>query len=107
MRAIVYYVPQPMPYELHGLERLVYDQLSMAEAQTLMDLPTVREPHQPLATLVFRDRVFFCHEDNRVLIRNHWGITDVHVANRRYLVKMLIPAEDLGTLEEGDDEAHA
>jgi hypothetical protein len=37
------------------------------------------------------------------LIRNEWGITDVHVANRKYLVTMLLTAEDLASLK--DEEA--
>ncbi len=41
----------------------------------------------------------------RVLMRNDWGITDVHVANRSYLVNMLIPVADLATLE-GTAEEH-
>ncbi len=98
MRAIVYYVPQPMPFDLHGLQRIVYDDLSMAEAQALMQVPAVREPGEPLTTLEFRGMVFNRHEDNRVLIRNAWGITDVFVANRRHYMTMLVTADDLQLL---------
>jgi hypothetical protein len=98
MRAIVYYVQQPMPFELHGLERIIYDDLTTPEAQALMQLPSVREPGVPLETMEFRGRVFNRHEDNRVLIRNAWGITDVYVANRRHHMTMLLTADDLATL---------
>jgi hypothetical protein len=99
MRAILYYVDGPRPFELHGLERLVFDNLTLAEAQTLMRVPSVRQPGAPLETVEFRDRVFNRHEDNRVLIRNQWGITDVHVAARKHLVTILVTAEDIDTLE--------
>ena len=105
MRAIVYYVDGPRPIELHGLERLIYDDLSVLEAQTLMRLPRVRQPGEPLQTLEFRGRVFNQHEDNRVLIRNTWGITDVHVAGRRHLVTMLVTTDDLASLEETSSDA--
>ena len=103
MRAIVYYVAQPQPVELHGLERLIYDDLSVAEAQLLMRLAAVRRPGEPMTSVEFRGRVFNCHEDNRVLIRNNWGLTDVYVADRRHRVTMLVPVEDLATLEEVAD----
>jgi hypothetical protein len=106
MRAILYYVDGPRAFELHGLERLIYDDVTFAEAQTLMRVPSVREPGAPLETIEFRDRVFNRHEDNRVLIRNQWGITDVHVAGRKYLVTMLVTADDLDTLDLAGD-AHA
>jgi hypothetical protein len=32
------------------------------------------------------------------LIHNHWGITDIHVADRRSLVTMLLPTDDLTAL---------
>ncbi len=99
MRAILYYVDEPRPFELHGLQRLIYDDLSVAEAQTLMRIPSVRTPGESLATIEFRGRTFNRHEDNRVLIYNEWGITDVHVAGRRHLVTMLLTAEDLAALE--------
>lgn len=105
MRAILYYVEEPRPFELHGLQRLIYDGLSVAEAQALMRIPAVREPGAPLESLEFRGRSFNRHEDNRVLVRNEWGITDVHVANRRYLVTMLLAAEDLEALAEGEPDA--
>jgi hypothetical protein len=100
MRAILYYVDGPRPIELHGLERIIYDELSVAEAQTLMRLPAARTPGAELSRVEFRGRVFNCHEDNRVLIYNRWGITDVYVAERRHPVTMLIPAEDVATLTE-------
>ena len=96
--AIVYYVPQAMPFELHGLERIRYDDLTTPEAQALMALPAVRVPGVPVETLEFRGRVFNCHEDNRVLIRNAWGITDVYVADRKHKMTMLLTAEDLTVL---------
>lgn len=99
MRAIVYYISQPTLFELHGLERLLYDDLTMAEAKALMQIPAVRSPDAPPATVEFRGRVFNRHEDNRVLIRNAWGITDVHVVNRRQYTTMLLPADDLAVLE--------
>jgi hypothetical protein len=99
MRAILYYVDGPRPFELHGLERLVFDNLTLAEAQSLMRVPDVRQPGEPLDTVEFRGRVFNRHEDNRVLIRNEWGITDVHVAARKHLVTMLVTADDIDTLE--------
>lgn len=102
MQAILYYVSQPMPGELHGLERSVYADLTAAEAQALMRVPAVREPGAALESIAFRDRVFNRHEDNRVLIRSKWGITDVYVVNRRSYVSMLLPAEDLEALEAGD-----
>lgn len=102
MRAILYYVAQPMPGELHGLERSIYADLSQAEAQILMRVPAVREPGAALESVEFRDRVFNRHEDNRVLIHSKWGITDVYVVNRRSYVSMLLPAEDLAALESGD-----
>ena len=71
-----------------------------------MQLPRVREPGTPPATLEFRGRTFNRHEDNRVLIRNKWGITDVYVAQRRHYMTMLLTAEDLAAL--GDPpEYHA
>lgn len=100
MRAILYYVDGPRPIELHGLERILYAGLSRAEAQTLMRLPATRVPGAELARIEFRGRVFNCHEDNRVLIYNNWGITDVYVVERKHLVTMLIPAEDVETLTE-------
>jgi hypothetical protein len=100
MRAILYYVDGPRPFELRGLERIVYDDVTVAEARALMRIPSVREPGNPLETLEFRDRLFNLHEDNRVLIHNEWGITDVHVAGRRHLVTMLVTAEDLATLDQ-------
>jgi hypothetical protein len=102
MRGILYYVDGPRPIELHGLERLVFEDLTVDEAQALMSVPAVRLPGSPLETATVRGRVFNRHEDNRVLIRNAWGITDVHVAARRHLVTMLLPAEDLETLERGE-----
>jgi hypothetical protein len=106
MRAIVYYVEKPMPFELHGLERIVYDDLSTVEAQTLMQVPAVRTPGAPLESVQFRGRAFNRHEDNRVLIHNRWGITDVYVANRRHYMTMLLTAEDLATLSAAP-ECHA
>lgn len=106
MRAIVYYVEQPMPLELHGLERIVFDDLSTAEAQLLMQVPAVRVPGAPLERVEFRGRAFNRHEDNRVLIHNRWGITDVYVAHRRHYLTMLLTAEDLATLGE-PPECHA
>jgi hypothetical protein len=100
MRAIVYYVERPMPFELHGLDRIIYDDLTTAEARLLMRVPAVREPAAPLETVEFRGRTFNRHEDNRVLIQNKWGITDVYVANRRHYMTMLLTAEDLATLRE-------
>ena len=102
MRGILYYVDGPQPVELHGLERLVFEDLTVKEAQTLMSVPAVRSLGMPLDTATMRGRVFNCHEDNRVLIRNSWGITDVHVAARRHRVTMLLPADDLETLEQGE-----
>lgn len=102
MRGIVYYVPQSMPVELHGLERIVYEDLTTAEAQTLMRLPAVRDPGAPLEPLEFRGRSFNRHEDNRVLLHNTWGITDVFVAHRRFYMTNLVPTEDLKTLEKHD-----
>ena len=106
MRGILYYVDGPRPFELHGLERIVFEDLSVSEAQALMRVPSVRQPGEPLETETVRDRVFNRHEDNRVLIRNEWGITDVHVAARRHLVTMLLAAEDLAALAQAD-EPHA
>ena len=103
MRGILYYTDGPRPFELHGLERIVYDDLTVAEAQVLMRVPSVRQPGADLETVHLRDRLFNCHEDNRVLVRNAWGITDVHVAGRRHLVTMLVTAEDLGALESASD----
>jgi hypothetical protein len=106
MRAILYYVEEPQPIELHGLQRLVFDDLSLEEARTLMLIPAVRQPGVPMERLAFRGREYVRHEDNRVLIHNHWGITDIHVADRRSLVTMLIPAEDLaGLLQEAAPDA--
>jgi hypothetical protein len=102
MRAIIYYVPRPMPGELHGLERIVYDDLSLAEVRALMQLPAVREPGAALEAIAFRGRTFNRHEDNRVLIRNAWGITDVYVVGRRQYMTMLLPSEDLETLGSPD-----
>src|SRR5258708_4398577 len=102
MRGILYYVDGPRPFELRGLERLIFDGLSTAEAQTLMRVPCVRQPGDPVDSLEFRGRNFNRHEDNRVLIYNAWGITDVHVAARRQMVTMLITAEDLATLCDPD-----
>ena len=42
--------------------------------------------------------MFNRHEDNRVLIYNAWGITDIQVADRRVRVTNLITAEDLTLL---------
>ena len=106
MRGILYYVDAPRPIELHGLERLVFEDLTVAEAQELMSVPAVRSPGDRLETATVRGRVFNRHEDNRVLIRNAWGITDVHVAARQHLVVMLLPADDLQTLERGE-QTHA
>jgi hypothetical protein len=100
VRGILYYVDGPRPLELHGLERLVFDALTVAEAQTLMRLPAVRQPGADLRVEQLRGRAFTCHEDNRVLIANRWGITDVHVAARRHLVTMLVPTDDLLALAE-------
>ena len=102
MRGILYYVDGPRPVELHGLERLVFEDLTVAEAQTLMSVPAVRTPGVPAEAAPLRGRTYSRHEDNRVLIRNSWGITDVHVAARKHLVTMLLPVEDLETLERGD-----
>jgi hypothetical protein len=102
VRGILYYVDGPRPVELHGLERLVFEDLSLQEARLLMLVPAVRSPGLPPATATVRGRVFNCHEDNRVLIHNSWGITDVHVAARCHLVTMLLPADDLETLERGE-----
>ena len=44
MRAILYYVEAPQPFELHGLQRLVYEDLTVTEARMLMQIPEVREP---------------------------------------------------------------
>ena len=100
MRGILYYVDGPRPFELRGLERLIFDDLTTAEAQTLMRVPGVRQPGDPVESVEFRGRHFNRHEDNRVLIHNSWGITDVHVAARRHLVTMLVTAEDLATLHD-------
>jgi hypothetical protein len=105
VRGILYYVDEPRPFELHGLQRLIYDELTTAEAQILMRIPVVRTPGEPLEALEFRGRQFNRHEDNRVLIRNEWGITDVHVANRCHLVTMLVTAEDLAALAEERPDA--
>jgi hypothetical protein len=104
MRAILYYVDAPQPFELHGLQRLIYDDLTVAEAQALMQIPAVREQGVPLPTQEFRGRQFNRHEDNRVLIYNTWGITDIQVADRRVRVTSLITAADLAALLE---TAHA
>lgn len=102
MRAILYYTEEPQPFELHGLRRLVFDDLGLDEARALMQIPAVRRTGEPLERAVFRGQEYARHEDNRVLIYNHWGITDIHVADRRSLVTMLIPAEDLThLLQEG------
>jgi hypothetical protein len=100
MRAILYYIDEPKPFELHGLQRVVYDDLTMLEAQALMQIPDVRQPGVPMSTQEFRGRVFHRHEDNRVLIYNTWGITDISVADRRVRVTNLITADDLSTLLE-------
>jgi hypothetical protein len=100
MRAILYYVEEPKPFELHGLQRLVYDDLTILEAQALMRIPQVRQPGAQVSALEFRGRMFNQHEDNRVLIYNTWGITDIQVADRRVRVTSLITAEDLATLLE-------
>lgn len=102
MRGILYYVDGPRPFELRGLERLIYDDLTTAEAQMLMRVPAVRQPGDPLHTIELRGRLFNQHEDNRVLIHNAWGITDVHVAARRHVVTMLLTAEDLAALRDQD-----
>jgi hypothetical protein len=101
MRAILYYVDAPQPFELHGLQRLIYEDLTVAEARALMQIPAVREPGAPIPTQEFRGRLFNRHEDNRVLIYNAWGITDIQVADRRVRVTSLITAEDLALLQEG------
>jgi hypothetical protein len=106
MRGILYYVDGPRPIELHGLERLVFDDLTVDEARTLMSVPAARSAGLPLETATIRGRAFNCHEDNRVLIRNKWGITDVHVAARQHRVSMLLPSDDLETLER-DEQSHA
>jgi hypothetical protein len=102
MRGILYYVDGPRPFELRGLERLLYDELTTEEARTLMRVPGVRQPGDPMEVVAFRGRMFNRHEDNRVLIHNSWGITDVHVVARRHLVTMLITAEDLAVLPDTD-----
>ncbi len=104
MRGILYYVDGPRPVELQGLERLVFEDLTVPEAQVLMTVPAVRLPGLPLGTTTVRGRVFNRHEDNRVLIRNSWGITDVHVAARQHVVTMLLPVDDLETLEQGEQK---
>src|ERR1700744_470554 len=102
MRAILYYVEAPRPGELHGLQRLVFENLEKDEAQTLMRVPAVRQPGVPPAPVTFRGREYARHEDNRVLISNHWGITDVYVLERKALVTMLLPREDLTELTGGE-----
>ncbi len=104
MRAILYYVDGPRPLELAGLERLVFEDLTLEDARTLMTIPAARAPGLPLEPATVRGRSFNRHEDNRVLIRNSWGITDVHVAARQHVVTMLLPADDLETLERRDRE---
>jgi hypothetical protein len=101
MRGILYYVDGPRPFELRGLERLIYDDLTIDEARILMRVPAVRQPGDAMQTIALRGRQFNQHEDNRVLIHNAWGITDVHVAARRHLVTMLVTAEDLAALSVG------
>jgi len=98
MRAILYYVEEPRPIELHGLQRFVFEDLTLDEARILMRIPGVRQPGVPTESLIFRGQLYNSHEDNRVLIHNHWGITDIHVADRRHLVHMLLPPEDLVAL---------
>jgi len=106
MRAILYYVDEPQPIELHGLQRLVFEDLTLDEARTLMRIPGVRQPGIANERLTFRGREYNSHEDNRLLLYNHWGITDIHVAERRSLVTMLIPTEDLTVLlQAGDADA--
>jgi hypothetical protein len=102
MRAILYYVDAPRPGELHGLQRLVFDNLDKDEAQTLMRVPAVRQPGVPLPPLTFRGREYARHEDNRTIISNHWGITDIYVLERKSLVTMLLPREDLKELMRED-----
>ena len=102
MRAILYYVDAPRPGELHGLQRLVFDNLDKDEAQTLMQVPAVRQPGVPLPPLTFRGREYARHEDNRTIISNHWGITDIYVLERKSLVTMLLPREDLKELMRED-----
>ncbi|HEY8282979.1 MAG TPA: hypothetical protein VIJ28_01200 [Chloroflexota bacterium] len=98
MRAVLYYVEEPKPIELHGLQRLVFEDLTLEEARTLMRIPAVRQSGVPIEALILRGTAYNCHEDNRVLIHNHWGITDIHVADRRSLVTMLLPTDDLTAL---------
>jgi hypothetical protein len=98
MRAILYYVEAPRPGELHGLQRLVFENLEKDEAQTLMQVPAVRQPGVPLPPVTFRGREYARHEDNRAIISNHWGITDVYVLERKSLITMLLPREDLAEL---------
>ena len=98
MRAILYYVEAPRPGELHGLQRLVFDDLDKDEARMLMQVPAVRQPGTPLQPVMFRGREYARHEDNRTLISNDWGITDVYVLERRSLITMLLPREDLAEL---------
>jgi len=98
MRAILYYVEAPRPGELHGLQRLVFENLEKEEAQILMRIPAVRQPGVSQAPLTFRGREYARHEDNRAIISNHWGITDVYVLERRSLITMLLPREDLREL---------
>ena len=98
MRAILYYVEEPRPGELHGLQRLVFENLDKAEAQALMQVPAVRRPGIALEPLTFRGRDYARHEDNRTIISNHWGITDVYVLERKSLITMLLPREDLAEL---------
>ena len=98
MRAILYYVDAPRPGELHGLQRLVFENVDKEEARTLMQAPAVRQPGVPLPPLTFRGREYARHEDNRAIISNHWGITDVYVLERRSLITMLLPREDLAEL---------
>ncbi|HVC81142.1 MAG TPA: hypothetical protein VNL35_11655 [Chloroflexota bacterium] len=98
MRGILYYVEEPKPIELHGLQRLMFEDLTLEEARILMRIPGVRQPGVPTESLTLRGRLYNSHEDNRVLIHNHWGITDIHVVGRRSLVTMLLPSEDLTVL---------
>ena len=102
MRAILYYVDAPRMGELHGLQRLVFENLEKEEAQTLMRVPAVRQPGIPLPSLTFRGREYARHEDNRAIISNHWGITDVYVLERKSLITMLLPREDLTELTRED-----
>jgi hypothetical protein len=102
VRAILYYVEEPRPGELHGLQRLVFEDLDKDEARTLMQVPAVRKPGIPLQPVTFRGREYARHEDNRALISNHWGITDVYVMERRSLITMLLPREDLAELHRED-----